>query len=301
MGRGSGKGVLQSEFLHFLPELPLFDARVPIHAVIKHGQYGVHVPALEREEDLRLGSVPRALEYEPALGDVLAVRLGLLLLLTLAPCLIVPDGLAEFPGEDALYLVVVLHVLLRVLVLVRHGVSAEDELAFGEQVSDLRVEALVLPPVANREVVGRELGLAHRGAVLRELYLRGGHAPAGLAEVVGIVLRVGLGSEGGDYNGRNQSECDRFHRGGFSSVELYMENGGKRGAWRVHRNVSPVQSFDRLRTNGFGFVVGLSGGVGRNRRNTQCVCFMKRQRKEKGCFFILLFLDEKKQKSSDYR
>jgi hypothetical protein len=29
--------------------------------------------------------------------------------------------------------------------------------------------------------------------------------------------------------------------------------------------------------------------------------FMKRQRKEKGCFFILLFLDEKKQKSSDYR
>jgi hypothetical protein len=29
------------------------------------------------------------------------------------------------------------------------------------------------------------------------------------------------------------------------------------------------------------------------------VCFMERQRKEKGCFVILLFLDEKKQKSSD--
>jgi hypothetical protein len=34
---------------------------------------------------------------------------------------------------------------------------------------------------------------------------------------------------------------------------------------------------------------------------THVVCFIKRQRKENGCFFILLFLDEKKQKSSDYR
>jgi hypothetical protein len=34
--------------------------------------------------------------------------------------------------------------------------------------------------------------------------------------------------------------------------------------------------------------------------NTHSVWIMKRQRKEKGCFFILLFLDEKKQKSSDY-
>jgi hypothetical protein len=32
-------------------------------------------------------------------------------------------------------------------------------------------------------------------------------------------------------------------------------------------------------------------------RDTHGVWFMKRQRKEKGCFLILLFLDEKKQKS----
>jgi hypothetical protein len=30
---------------------------------------------------------------------------------------------------------------------------------------------------------------------------------------------------------------------------------------------------------------------------THSVCFMKRQRKEKGCFLILLFLDEKKGKT----
>jgi hypothetical protein len=39
---------------------------------------------------------------------------------------------------------------------------------------------------------------------------------------------------------------------------------------------------------------------GRYRLSAHKKWIMKRQRKEKGCFLILLFLDEKKQKSSDY-
>jgi len=49
--------------------------------------------------------------------------------------------------------------------------------------------------------------------------------------------------------------------------------------------------------------VGLCGWIERRRLGriveTNTVSFMKRYRKEKSCFFILLFLDEKKQKSSD--
>jgi hypothetical protein len=46
-------------------------------------------------------------------------------------------------------------------------------------------------------------------------------------------------------------------------------------------------------------VLGL-GFIGKIKKGTHGVCFMKRQRKEKDYLFILLFLDEKKQKSSDY-